>query len=161
MTEELIRRALAEDIGSGDVTTNSCVAPDRRATGSFNAKQDLVVAGVELIPLVYKVSQEFGCAPVDRVEVLVTSGASLHAGDVLAKVEGPARTLLTCERTALNLVQRMSGVATMGRRFVDAVAGTKTKILDTRKTTPGLRAIEKMAAAAGGVTNHRMGLFDS
>ena len=161
MTEDLIRRALAEDIGSGDVTTNSCVAPDRRATGSFNAKQDLVVAGVELIPLVYKVSQEFGCAPVDRVEVLVTSGESLHAGDVLAKVEGPARTLLTCERTALNLVQRMSGVASMGRRFVDAVAGTKTKILDTRKTTPGLRVIEKMAAAAGGVTNHRMGLFDA
>ncbi len=161
MTEDLIRRALAEDIGSGDVTTNSCVAADRGATGSFNAKQDLVVAGVELILLVYKVSQEFGCAPVERVEVLVTSGDSLHAGDVLARVEGPARTLLTCERTALNLVQRMSGVATMGRRFVDAVAGTKTKILDTRKTTPGLREIEKMAAVAGGVTNHRMGLFDA
>ena len=161
MIEDLIRRALAEDIGTGDVTTNSCVEAGRKAAGTFNAKQDLVVAGVELIALVYQVSQEFGCAPVERVEALVASGAQLHAGEVLATVEGPARTLLTCERTALNLVQRMSGVATMGRRFVDAAAGTKTKILDTRKTTPGLREIEKMASAAGGVRNHRMGLFDA
>ena len=93
--------------------------------------------------------------------MLIPSGSSVKQGDIIATVEGPARTLLTCERTALNLLQRMSGVASMGRKFVDCVAGTKTKILDTCKTTPGLRQVEKMAAAAGGVTNHRLGLFDA
>ncbi len=158
---DLIRRALREDIGTGDVTTNSCVAAERMATGQFRAKQDFVAAGAELLPMVFAISQEFGCAAVSQLDVLVTSGTVVQMGTVLARVAGPARTLLTCERTALNLMQRMSGVATMGRRFVDCVAGTKTKILDTRKTTPGLRRLEKMAAFAGGVTNHRMGLYDA
>ena len=145
---DLIRRALAEDIGTGDVTTNSCVAAERMATGQFRAKQDFVAAGAELLPIVFEMSNEFGCATVSGLDVLVPSGTVVQVGAVLATVAGPARTLLTCERTALNLLQRMSGVATMGRRFVDCVAGTKTKILDTRKTTPGLRRLEKMAAFA-------------
>ncbi len=157
----LIRRALAEDIGCGDVTTNCTVDASRLAAGQFRAKQDFICAGSELLPVLFDLSRENGCAALTKIDVLIPSGASVKQGDILATVEGPARTLLTCERTALNLLQRMSGVATMGRRFVDCVAGTKTKILDTRKTTPGLRTVEKMAAAAGGVTNHRLGLFDA
>ena len=158
---DLIRRALAEDIGTGDITTNCCVSADRTATGQFRAKQEFIAAGAELLPLVFELCQEFGCGALTDLKVLVPSGTTVQSGTIMATVEGPARTLLTCERTALNLMQRMSGVATMGRRFVDCVAGNKTKILDTRKTTPGLRRFEKMAAAAGGVTNHRMGLFDA
>ena len=158
---DLIRRALAEDIGSGDITTNCTVDASRQATGQFRAKQDFICAGSELLPVLFSLSCENGCAALTKIDVLIPSGASVKQGDILATVEGPARTLLTCERTALNLLQRMSGVATMGRRFVDCIAGTNTKILDTRKTTPGLRQVEKMAAAAGGVTNHRMGLFDA
>ncbi len=158
---DLIRRALAEDIGTGDITTNCCVSADRTATGQFRAKQEFIAAGAELLPLVFELCQEFGCAALTDLKVLVPSGTAVQNGTIMATVEGPARTLLTCERTTLNLMQRMSGVATMGRRFVDCVTGTKTKILDTRKTTPGLRRFEKMAAAAGGVTNHRMGLFDA
>ena len=158
---DLIRRALAEDIGTGDITTNCCVSADRTATGQFRAKQEFIAAGAELLPLVFELCQEFGCGKLTDLQVLVASGTAVQSGTIMATVEGPARTLLTCERTALNLMQRMSGVATMGRRFVDCVAGNKTKILDTRKTTPGLRRFEKMAAAAGGVTNHRMGLFDA
>lgn len=158
---DLIRRALAEDIGTGDITTNCCVTADRMATGQFRAKQEFIAAGTELLPIVFELSQKFGCAALTDLKVLVPSGTAVQNGTIMATVEGSARTLLTCERTALNLMQRMSGVATMGRRFVDCVAGTKTKILDTRKTTPGLRRFEKMAAAAGGVTNHRMGLFDA
>ena len=157
----LIRRALAEDIGSGDVTTNCTVDASRHATGQFRAKEDFICAGSELLPVLFELSKENGCAALTKIDVVIPSGSSVKQGDIIATVEGPARTLLTCERAALNLLQRMSGVATMGRRFVDCVAGTKTKILDTRKTTPGLRQVEKMAAAAGGVTNHRLGLFDA
>ena len=146
---DLIRRALAEDIGTGDITTNCCVSADRKATGQFRAKQEFIAAGAELLPLVFELCQEFGCGALTDLKVLVPSGTAVQSGTIMATVEGPARTLLTCERTALNLMQRMSGVATMGRRFVDCVAGTNTKILDTRKTTPGLRRFEKMAAAAG------------
>lgn len=158
---DLIRRALAEDIGAGDVTTNCTVDASRHATGQFRAKQDFICAGSELLPVLFELSRKNGCAALTKVAVLIPSGSSVKQGDIIATVEGPARTLLTCERTALNLLQRMSGVASMGRKFVDCVAGTKTKILDTRKTTPGLRQVEKMAAAAGGVTNHRLGLFDA
>jgi nicotinate-nucleotide pyrophosphorylase (carboxylating) len=119
------------------------------------AKQALVLAGVELLPLVYKVR---GGA---EVRLFSQSGSDLEAGGMIATVVGRARTLLECERVALNFMQRLSGVATLGRRHVDAVAGTNVRVLDTRKTTPGLRQLEKMAAAAGGVTNHRFGLFDA
>jgi len=150
-----VERALAEDIGSGDVTTDLTVPANLQASGRFLAKQDFTLAGIELLPLIYDLR---GGA---RVELQSQSGDSVLAGAILANVEGPARTLLTCERVALNFIQRLSGVATLARQHADAVRGTKARILDTRKTTPGLRVLEKMAAAAGGATNHRQGLYDA
>jgi nicotinate-nucleotide pyrophosphorylase (carboxylating) len=149
-----VERALAEDIGAGDITSELTVRADLKAHGSFMAKQALVLAGIELLPLIYEIQ---GGA---QVQLLANSGACVRAGQVLATVSGRARTLLECERVGLNFLQRLSGVATVAREYVEAVAGTKARILDTRKTTPGLRRLEKMAAAAGGATNHRMGLFD-
>lgn len=116
----------------------------------------MLVAGVELLPLIYAAR-----GGVQRLDVKVSSGARVSDGDCLAEVEGPAATLLECERTALNFLQRLSGVATLAAQFAAEVAHTKCKVLDTRKTTPGLRRVEKLAAAAGGVSNHRMGLFDA
>jgi nicotinate-nucleotide pyrophosphorylase (carboxylating) len=153
---DAVRRALAEDIGSGDLTTNSTVAAGRRATGRFIARQDMVVAGVELLPLIYA---ELGGA--EFLGLHVASGDRAADGDVLATVRGQARTLLTAERVALNFMQRLSGIATHTRKHVEAVAGTGCRILDTRKTTPGLRRLEKIATAAGGAVNHRLGLFDA
>lgn len=153
---DAVRRALAEDIGAGDLTTNSTVAAGREATGRFHARQDMVVAGVELLPLIYA---ELG--GVDFLGLHVASGDRAADGDVLATVRGQARMLLTAERVALNFMQRLSGIATYTRRHVEAVAGTGCRILDTRKTTPGLRRLEKIATAAGGAVNHRLGLFDA
>jgi nicotinate-nucleotide pyrophosphorylase (carboxylating) len=147
---DIIRRALEEDIGSGDVTSNACVPPEREASGDFIAKQAQVVAGVELLPLIY-----------DRCSLRMKSGDRADVGDVIASVEGNARELLSRERVALNFLQRLGGVATLASRYVEQVAQTACRVLDTRKTTPGLRRLEKMAAAAGGVTNHRMGLYDA
>jgi len=152
---EVVLRALEEDIGDGDITSQLTVPEDLKARGTFLAKQALVLAGVELLPLVYATR---GGASVN---ILHGSGTKLEKGAPIATVEGRATTLLECERVALNFMQRLSGVATLGRKHVDEVAGTKVKVLDTRKTTPGLRRLEKMAAAAGGVTNHRFGLFDA
>lgn len=146
----VVRRALDEDIGTGDVTTDSCVPRGLFAEGFFAARAPMVAAGVELLKLIF-----------DDVTLLKESGDSAADGDVLATVRGDARTLLTRERVSLNFLQRLSGVATLARAYFDAVAGTGCTILDTRKTTPGLRRLEKMAAAAGGATNHRMGLFDA
>jgi nicotinate-nucleotide pyrophosphorylase (carboxylating) len=145
-----VDNALAEDIGPGDITTELTVAESRQAVGRFFARQDCVIAGLELLPLMY-----------DSLETAVSTGDRVRDGQLLATVRGDARRLLTLERTALNFLQRLSGVATLSRQYVDAVAGTKCRILDTRKTTPGLRKLEKMAAAAGGVVNHRMGLYDA
>jgi len=153
---EAVRRALEEDIGTGDLTTVLCVPPGRSAAGRFIAREPMVVAGVELLAPIY---HQLG--GVADLEIEKPSGASAIAGDSVARVRGPARTLLSAERVALNFLQRLSGIATLGRRFVDAARGTRCRILDTRKTTPGLRRLEKMAAAAGGVVNHRMGLFDA
>jgi nicotinate-nucleotide pyrophosphorylase (carboxylating) len=153
---EAVNRALEEDIGAGDITSRACIAEDRMATGRFYARESMTVAGIELLPLIYE--RRGG---VSRLDLLVASGAEAGDGECLAVVHGRARTLLECERVALNFMQRLSGVATLARRYVDAVGGTGCKILDTRKTTPGLRQLEKMAAAAGGVTNHRMGLWDA
>jgi len=152
---EAVERALAEDIGAGDITSALTIPPDLQARGSFLAKQDLVLAGIELLPLIYEIR---GGA---NVELRAKSGDTAHPGDVLATVTGLARTLLECERVALNFLQRLSGVATLAHKHVAAIAGTKAKVLDTRKTTPGLRQLEKRAAAAGGATNHRQGLFDA
>ena len=150
-----VAHALAEDIGSGDVTSRFTNPPDLPAHGTFLAKQDLVLAGVELLPLIYEMR---GGA---TVELVAPSGSKLAPGSPAARVSGAARTLLECERVALNFLQRLSGIATLARQHVDAVAGTKVKVLDTRKTTPGLRRLEKSAAVAGGATNHRIGLYDA
>lgn len=153
---EAVRRALDEDIGEGDVTSAACVPAGKKAAGRFFARQDLVLAGVELLPVVYELR-----GGLDALDVHLASGDRASEGDAVATVVGDARRLLECERVALNFLQRLSGVATLARAYVDAVAGTGVQILDTRKTTPGLRRLEKMAAAAGGVTNHRMGLYDA
>lgn len=153
---EVVRRALTEDIGPGDITSEACVPLHVRATGCFIAREPLVVAGVELLPLIYQ--QRGG---VEEVILEVSSGEAVEPDRVLARVRGLARTLLECERVALNFLQRLSGIATLARRFAQAVEGTRCRVLDTRKTTPGLRRLEKMATAAGGITNHRMGLYDA
>jgi len=153
---EAVRRALEEDIGPGDVTSAACIPAGQVAHGRFLARQELIVAGVELLPVVYRLR-----GGVEALRLEKSSGDRAAPGEALAWVRGPARTLLECERVALNFLQRLSGVATLARRYVEAVAGTPCRILDTRKTTPGLRRLEKMAAAAGGVTNHRLGLFDA
>jgi nicotinate-nucleotide pyrophosphorylase (carboxylating) len=158
---EAVQRALAEDIGEGDITTELTVDADRRAVGSFFAREPLVLAGVELLPLVYEAYAGQPHGGVDDIDIHRLSGSSLIAGVKIAAVRGPARTLLTCERVALNFLQRLSGVATLASQYVRAVEGTSCRVLDTRKTTPGLRRLEKMAAATGGVTNHRMGLYDA
>jgi len=150
-----IRAALDEDIGDGDVTTLSIVPADARGKGRLIAKAAGVVAGLAVAQAAFQLVDE-----EVRFEPLVAEGAQVKPGDLLAWVSGPTRALLTGERTALNFLQRMSGIATLTRRFVDAVADTGTVILDTRKTTPGLRAFDKWAVRLGGGENHRFGLFD-
>lgn len=153
---DVVERALSEDIGAGDITTQLTVAEGRRAVGKFYARDEMVLAGIELLPLIFECR-----GGVDMLRLMAASGDRCDDGQLIAEVEGLAATLLECERTALNFMQRLSGVATLASRFAAEVAHTKCKVLDTRKTTPGLRRLEKMAAAAGGVTNHRMGLFDA
>jgi nicotinate-nucleotide pyrophosphorylase (carboxylating) len=150
-----ITRALEEDIGSGDVTTNTIVPTDASLRGRIVARQDGVVAGLEVakeVMLALNQSITFHAQAED--------GSSVTRGTVLADVEGAARALLTGERIALNFLGRMSGIATLTRKFVDAVSGTKAVILDTRKTAPGLRTTDKLAVRLGGGQNHRAGLFD-
>jgi nicotinate-nucleotide pyrophosphorylase (carboxylating) len=154
--QDCVERALEEDIGPGDVTSHACVPADRMARGRFLAREQQIVAGTELLPLIYQAR-----GGVELLEVEKLSGACVNDGQAMATVRAPARTLLECERVALNFLQHLGGIATLARRYVDAVAGTTCRILDTRKTTPGLRRLEKMAAAAGGVMNHRMGLYDA
>ena len=153
---EVVRLALEEDIGSGDVTSQACVPESQKARGRFLAREPLVIAGVDLLAEIYGLR-----GGVDELTLFKRDGDSCAQGERIATVSGRARTLLECERVALNFLQRLSGVATAARRYADAVAGTKCRVLDTRKTTPGLRLLEKMAAAAGGVANHRVGLFDA
>ena len=155
MLHDPIGIALAEDIGSGDVTANSFIEPTLHGRARIIAKQNAVAAGVETA------AEVFVC--VDRelkVSAVRGSGSSMLPGEAVLEIEGAVRSILTGERVALNFLQQLSGVATLTRRFVDAVAGTKAAILDTRKTTPGLRVLEKAAVRAGGGQNHRFGLFD-
>jgi len=152
---ESIRRALAEDIGSGDVTTDSIVPANASLRGRIVAKQTGVVAGLTIAEAVFgELDEQIMFA------AQVTDGAKVENKTVVAEVVGPARALLTGERTALNFLGRMSGIATLTRQFVDAVAGTRAVILDTRKTAPGLRFTDKLAVRIGGGQNHRTGLFD-
>jgi nicotinate-nucleotide pyrophosphorylase (carboxylating) len=153
---DVLRLALEEDIGAGDITTEACVPETQQAHGRFVAREPLVLAGTELLREIYDLR-----GGVSELMLRRRDGDACAAGDVIAEVAGGARTLLECERVALNFLQRLSGVATLARKFAEAVEGTGCRVLDTRKTTPGLRRLEKMAAAAGGVINHRMGLFDA
>jgi nicotinate-nucleotide pyrophosphorylase (carboxylating) len=151
----IVGRALEEDIGDGDVTTLCTIAPDAWVTGRFLAKAAGVVAGLEVARAVF--------ARLDaRVRLVprVADGDAVEARTVLAEIIGPGRPVLSGERVALNFLQRMSGIATLTRRFVEAARGTRAVILDTRKTAPGLRPLDKWAVRLGGGQNHRMGLYD-
>lgn len=152
----LLETALAEDIGSGDVTSLATIPEAMTARFVMRSRGEMVAAGLVFLPELF--------ALVDgsvKVEILAEEGARVAPGTSLAILSGSARALLAGERVALNLVQQLSGVATLTRRYVDAVAGTGAEILDTRKTIPGLRALQKHAVKCGGGTNHRMGLYDA
>ena len=151
----LVMAALAEDIGGGDVTTLALVPEDSIATAVMTAREPLVMAGLDLALAAFEQVDE-------RVEfnIEVLDGQEGGFGQALLRVQGPTRALLTAERTALNFVQRLAGVATLTAQFVEKIVGTQAQILDTRKTTPGWRVLEKYAVACGGGTNHRVGLYD-
>ena len=152
---ETIRRALAEDLGTGDITSQAFIPASQRSEAVIIAKEDCVVAGMDSATEVFRLVD-----PKIEVRELKTNGDRVAKGEQVLHAEGPTRALLAAERTALNFLQQLSGIATLTRQFVDAVAGTKAVILDTRKTTPGLREFERAAVRAGGGTNHRFGLFD-
>ncbi len=147
--------AVREDVGAGDITSHATIPANARATGRYTTKQTVVVAGVPVIREIMRL--------VDsdlQFEAIASDGASVPAGAVLAEVHGSARSILAVERTSLNLLQRMCGIATLTHQYVDRIAGTRTRIVDTRKTAPGLRVLDKYAVSCGGGMNHRMGLFD-
>jgi len=154
--ERVVAAALAEDVGEGDATTNATIAETAVARAQLLVEEAGVVCGVPVAAAVFAALD-----PAVEVTQLVADGTAVVAGTVVAELAGPARAILTGERTALNLLGRLSGIATLTRRHVDAVAGTDAQILDTRKTTPGLRALEKYAVRCGGGTNHRAGLYDA
>jgi nicotinate-nucleotide pyrophosphorylase (carboxylating) len=151
----LLELALAEDLGTGDVTSELVIAPGRRGRARLEAREPLVVCGLELARAVFAALD-----PGLGFEACTRDGARAGAGERLASLDGSLRSILAGERTALNFLCRMCGVASFTRRFVDAVAGTGARIVDTRKTLPGWRALDKYATAVGGAVNHRMGLFD-
>lgn len=153
--DELLERALAEDLGPGDITTAAVLPEAIEATGTFQANASLVVAGLPLVQRLYALLD-----PSIRFQAIADEGALVARGP-LAVARGDARALLRGERTALNFLQRLCGIATLTRRFALRLEGTKAKLLDTRKTTPGLRVLERYAVRAGGGTNHRFGLFDA
>jgi nicotinate-nucleotide pyrophosphorylase (carboxylating) len=151
----LIALALEEDLGRGDVTTLATIPPDRAARGKITAKADLTIASLPLVGQILKVVD-----PVAGVRLLATEGSAVKRGAAVVELWGNAAALLTAERTILNFLQHLSGVATLTRRFVDAVSGTRCKIIDTRKTLPGFRLLDKYAVTQGGGANHRLGLDD-
>jgi nicotinate-nucleotide pyrophosphorylase (carboxylating) len=152
---EIVARALAEDIGTGDLTSMAAVPADARAEAAFVLREAAVVCGLPVVRGVFAALD-----PALELRALLPEGARAEAGATIATLAGPARGLLSGERVALNLLQRMCGVATLTARYVEAVRGTRARILDTRKTTPGLRALEKYAVRMGGGTNHRFALYD-
>lgn len=154
--DEFVTRVLAEDLGTGgDVTSAATIAADARFTAAMNARQAIVVAGIELASAFFRALD-----PRVQVEVLVSDGDSVEHGATLMRLSGKARPMLAAERSALNTLQHLSGIATLTRQYVDAIAGTGAVLLDTRKTIPGLRVLEKYAARMGGAQNHRMRLDD-
>ncbi|WP_026595496.1 carboxylating nicotinate-nucleotide diphosphorylase [Methyloferula stellata] len=157
MIEPLVRATLLEDLGrAGDITTDAIVPPDLTVKCVFAARQPGVVAGLDLARVAFALID-----PAIRLEAMKEDGATVAKGDIIARVEGPARGILTAERTALNFLGHLSGVASATASIVAAVKGTKAHIVCTRKTTPGLRTIEKYAVRAGGGSNHRFGLNDA
>ena len=154
-TGDLVRRALAEDVGTGDASTEVTVTGAPRTRTAITAREAGVVAGLPLLEIIYGQLD-----PAVRIELLVPDGTSVRAGDVVALLEGPAAAQLTGERTALNFLQHLGGIASLTRRYVEQVAGTKCRVLDTRKTLPGYRHLAKYAVRCGGGHNHRMGLYD-
>ena len=153
--ERVVQAALAEDVGEGDVTTEATVDHDAMGAAELLVREPGVLCGLDVAEAVFRALD-----PEIRFEPLVEEGAVVDRATAVALVTGPERAILTGERTALNFIGRLSGIATLTRRYVDAVAGTGVTILDTRKTTPGLRALEKHAVACGGGRNHRFGLDD-
>lgn len=155
-TEHLIKIALIEDIGEGDITTKAVIPADKRVTASITAKETGIIAGLEIAREVFR--------QIDRrvrFSLKVKDGAAVKKGTVIATIQGPARAILTGERTALNFLQHLSGIATLTGEYVKKIKGTGATLLDTRKTTPGWRAIEKYAVKLGGGENHRFGLYDA
>ena len=155
LEDKLIDLAFAEDIGNGDHTTLCCIPEDAMGKSHLLIKEEGILAGIEVAK---KVFDRFD--PTMQVEVLIEDGTHVKPGDIAMIVTGKIRSLLQTERLMLNIMQRMSGIATMTNRYVRLLEGTKTRVLDTRKTTPGLRMLEKQAVKIGGGTNHRIGLFD-
>lgn len=155
LTDRLIDLSFAEDIGDGDHTTLCCIPDEAMGKSHLLIKEDGILAGVEVAQ---KVFARFDSSM--NVEVLINDGVKVSKGDVAMVVTGKVRSLLQTERLMLNIMQRMSGIATMTNKYVERIAGTKTRILDTRKTTPGMRMLEKQAVKIGGGCNHRIGLFD-
>jgi nicotinate-nucleotide pyrophosphorylase (carboxylating) len=154
--EDFVRRVLAEDLGAGgDVTSTATIAEDARFSASINCREAIVVAGLEIAAAFFHALD-----PEVQTELLVSDGDRAGDGTVLMRLEGNARAMLGAERSALNTLQHLSGIATLTRRYVDAIAGTGATLLDTRKTIPGLRALDKYAAGMGGAQNHRMRLDD-
>ena len=155
MIQPVVDFALAEDIGSGDATTLSVVEAEQMVEAEFRTREPIVFCGEQIIKAVYH-----ALSKAIHIEYLKHDGDVCEAGDLLVKVSGNARAIITGERTALNFIQRMSGIATSTKAYVDALGNAKTVLLDTRKTTPGLRMIEKYAVSCGGAKNHRFGLYD-
>ena len=152
---DAINAAIAEDIGSGDITSRVCIPVTTQATAKFIAKANGIISGIEVAARILSAVD-----PTIVTSILIADGAAVTKGDIIAVTNGPARSMLTAERTALNFLQRMSGIATTTHAFVAATKGTKAIILDTRKTAPGLRATDKLAVVHGGGSNHRFGLYD-
>ncbi|RMB55907.1 nicotinate-nucleotide pyrophosphorylase [carboxylating] [Sphingomonas sp. PP-CE-3A-406] len=155
--DAFVAATLAEDLGTvGDITSNAVIPADARFTGVMDSRDPIVVAGLDLAEAFFRTLD-----PDVRIERLVQDGQQVAAGTILMRLEGAGRAMLTAERSALNTVQHLSGIATMTRGYVDAIAGTGAILLDTRKTIPGLRVLEKYATRMGGAQNHRMGLWDA
>jgi nicotinate-nucleotide pyrophosphorylase (carboxylating) len=155
LLQDTLLAALREDIGTGDLTSGATISPNARATAQYTTKQGLVVAGISVAQEIVRLVD-----PALEFEILVSDTNSVSSGTALANVRGPARSMLMAERTSLNFLQRLCGIATLTRRYVDRIQGTRARIVDTRKTVPGLRVLDKYAVSCGGGMNHRMGLFD-